>query len=1200
MEIKFSTGRYLIQKRLRLLIIKTFIILFCTTAFSLKPESSFAQNKVKIDADKEVTVEDVFDIIKTQTDYRFIYPQDLFKDAQKVQLQKGTISVDELLKSSLSSNDFYTVISTDNKIIIKSINAQQQIQVSGKVTDANGLPISSAVIFIKGTTTGVISDSDGNYKITVPSRENILIFKFLGFKFKEVLVGDRTNIDVVLEEDVTELEAVEIVSTGYQKLSKERSSGSFSKPDLTIAKERNFSMNIVQKLDGLVAGLTINNSPDAASNPYLIRGLTSIGTFNSDDNIATGTGTNRNPLFVVDGIPNNNISYINPQDIEDVTVLKDATASSIWGARAANGVIVITTKKAGNNSELKIEYDAFTNIQGRPDLDYQPYLNSSELINAAKEVFDPESYSYNELNAYIFDASGTPPHLQTLYDEYRGVISSGVANARLDSLSNINNRDQIKKLWYRKAMQTNHTLSLSFGGEKHSAYASMAYTDTKSDRPGDTDELYKLNVRQDFKFNNKIRSFLITDFTKTKSLTKNNLSITNSFFPYQLFRDDNGNNISIPFMGMLTEDVRADFEARSRIDLNYNPLDERNFSDETSEAFNTRLIGGVIIDVFDNITFNGTYSYTQGSNKVSNYTSDESYSVRSELAQFTVADSPDVTPIYYLPETGGKYSERNISNRNYTIRNQLSFDKSWDDSKHQVNVILGQEAQEQLTEITNSTVRGYNPLLQTYLSVDYATLKNNGIDNPVMPNAGNQSFLPDDSFTRSEVLSRFTSYYMNAGYTLDKKYTINGSWRRDKSNLFGLDKSAQNKPTWSVGGKWNIGRETFLENVTPLNFLTLRGTYGITGNAPTPGTSSSYDILRPQTDYSLTSNIIPLTIQTPGNPKLKWESTKTLNIGVDFGLLNVITAYLDIYKKNTDNLLGQLPLNVFSGFPSAIGNFGSMENKGFELTLKTTNIQNKDFGWTTLFTTAYNKNKITELLLPGDVTTGAQKVNLSYLKGYPAFAIFAYDYQGLDGEGDPLIRLSDGTITKEPNVTSAEDVLYMGTSQPIWSGGFSNSFRYKDFNLSINTVYNLGHVMRKDVNSDYSSLLETVPHSDFANRWKKPGDELITDIPSYDPSGTFTGNTRDTYYYTKGNTNVLSASYIKLRDITLSYGIPKNVLDKLKIDGLTFRLSVSNLMLWKANNAGIDPEFQYTYYGTGQRNIKRNQGSIAFGVHLSF
>ncbi|MFI0429399.1 SusC/RagA family TonB-linked outer membrane protein [Mariniflexile sp. HMF6888] len=1178
---------------------RTLIFLLCTTVFSLNSEIGLAQKKVIIDADKEVSIDEVFDIIKTQTDFRFIYPQDLFKDTPKIQLKKGTISVDELLQNSLSANDFYIVLSTDNKIIIKGRNTQQQIQVSGKVKDANGLPISGAIIFVKGTTIGVISDYDGNYEITVPSRENILVFKFLGFKFKEVLVGDKTTINVALEEDITELEAVELVSTGYQKLSKERSAGSYSKPDLTIAKDRAFSMNILQRIDGLVAGLTINNSPDAASNPYLIRGLTSIGTFDENDNIATGTGTNRNPLFVVDGIPTNNISFINPQDVEDITVLKDATAASIWGARAANGVIVVTTKKGENNKKLKVEYDAFTNIQGRPDLDYQPYMNSSEFISAAREVFDPESYPYDQRNAYVFGIGGIAPHLQILYDEYRGVLSSSVANAKLDSLSNINNRDQIKKLWYREAMQTNHTLTLSTGGEKHSVYASMTYTDTKSDRPGDTDKLYKINVRQDFKFNEKIKSFLITDFTKTKALTKNNLSITNSFYPYQLFKDDMGNNFSIPFMGMLTEDVRADFEARSRIDLNYNPLDERNFSDEISEAFNTRLIGGVDIDIFDNIKFNGTYSYIQGSNKTSNYISDESYDVRSELVQFTAADSPNDTPIYYLPETGGRYTESNISNRNYTIRNQLSFDKSWNDSKHQINIILGQEAQEQLTEVTSTTVRGYNPLLQTYLSVDYATLKNNGIDNPVMPNFGDQSFLTDDLFTQSEVLSRFTSYYLNAGYTLNRKYTINGSWRRDQSNLFGLDKSAQNKPTWSVGGKWSLGKESFLTNVSSLNFLELRTTYGITGNAPTPGTSSSYDILRPQTNYTLAENIIPLTIKTPGNPNLTWESTKTLNFGVDFGLLNVITASLDIYKKSTDNLLGQLPLNVFSGFSSAIGNFGNMENKGIELTLNTTNIQNENFGWTTLFTLAHNKNKITELVLPGEVTTGQQKVNLAYLKGYPAFAVFAYDYQGLDDEGDPLIRLSDGTITKEPNVTLEDDVLFMGTMQPVWSGGFSNSFRYKDFNLSINTVYNLGHVMRKDVNSDYSSLLETVPHSDFTNRWKNPGDELVTDIPSYDSTGTFTGNTRDVNYYMKGNTNVLDASYIKLRDITLSYGIPKNVLDKLKVDNLTFRVSVSNLMLWKANKSDIDPEFQYTFYGTGQREIKRNQGSIALGVHLS-
>ena len=1195
------------RKQFLLTVMRAFLLLFFTTALGFNTDYSYAQTQVSIEASGEITVDEVFQLITEQTKYNFLYPGNFFADLPKVKLTKGVIKVDELIAQSIPKSKFNVVLSEGNTIIIEESNSANQLSVSGTVTDGKGTPIPYVYIRIKGTNEGVATDFDGYYKIAITSANNVLIFNSLGFKEKEVLVGDRLVVDVVLEPDVTELDAVEVVSTGYQKMAKERSAGSFSKPEMSIAKDRTYSMNILQRIDGLVAGLTINNSPGAASNPYLIRGLTSIGTFGADNvsasdydgNTSINPGTNRSPLFVVDGIPTNNISFINPQDVEDITVLKDATAASIWGARAANGVIVVTTKKAKNNSKLTISYDAFTNIQGRPELDYQPYMNSAAFIKAAREVFDPESYPFEQLNAYTYGASGIPPHLRTLYAEYMGEISSDVANARLDSLSGLSNRGQIRDIWYRQAMQSNHTLTLSAGGVKHSIYSSVAYTDTKNNRPGDSDKQFKLNIRQDYRFNDRISAFLITDFTKAKALTKNNLDIDYGFFPYQLFQNENGEHISIPFMGSLTEDVRAEFEARSRVNLNYNPLDERNYADLKSDVFNGRFIGGVDVGIFENLNFLGTYSYIQGARKSTNYISPESYSVRSELVQFTVADTPDDDPVYYLPETGGRYTEGHTTNRNFTIRNQVSYDNSWNEGKHQLSLLVGQEAQEQLTESTSTTVRGYNPLLLTSVPVDYAFLEKEGIENPVMPNSGNLSILSDDYFTQSEILTRFTSYYANVGYTFNRKYTFNGSWRRDQSNLFGLDKSAQNKPSWSLGTKWALGRESFLSGVTTLNFLDLRATYGITGNAPTPGVSSTYDILRPQTDYTVLSNRIPLTISTPGNPKLTWERTSTLNLGIDFGIFDRINASVDVYRKMTDDLLGQLPLNIFSGFTSAIGNFGSLENKGIELTLNTKNIQTQNFSWTTLLTMAYNKNKITQLALPGEVTTGDQKVDLAYLKGFPAFAVFAYDYKGLDAEGDPLIQLQDGTITKEPNVTTADDILFMGTSQPVWSGGLSNTFSYKGFNLSVNAVYNLGHVMRKDITTNFSGLLENVPFTDFANRWKEPGDELVTNIPYFDPTGTLSGATRDIDYYIKGSQNVLDASYVKLRDITLSYGLPKEFLQKINVKDLTLRFSVSNLMLWTANKYDIDPEFQFSSLSRGVRAVKTNQGSVALGLHFS-
>lgn len=910
---------------------------------------------------------------------------------------------------------------------------------------------------------------------------------------------------------------------------------------------------------------------------------------------------------MVDGIPMDDVSSINPQDVADITVLKDATAASIWGSRASNGVIVITTKKGTNNAKIKVQYDGFITFQGKPDLNYMPVLNSQQFIQSAKEVFDPVVNPWSQVSAYLNTGStGVPLHERILYNQYRGLISSGQANASLDSLAAINNIGQISDLWYRNAALMNHSVSISGGGKIHSFYGSLAYTNTQSNRPGEENNLYKINVRQDFNFSKHIQMYLITDLTNTKTYSKRNVNIDNRFYPYQLFKDPNGNNLSIPYMGYLSDSILIAYQNRSRINLDYNPLNERDYGYTKSDALMNRIVAGATIRFFKGLRFEGTYSYLKGANNTASYDDTKSYLVRSEIPQFTVAATPSATPVYYLPTNGGRYSVTNLSQRNWTVRNQLIYDNSWDGIKHQLTVLAGQEAQEQLTVTNGSTVRGYNELLQTYASIDYATLGTTGVPAPVMPNNIGRSILTNNAFNQTETQTRLTSYYANAAYTLNRRYSINSSWRIDQSNLFGIDKSAQNRPVWSVGAKWLMSDEQFFSKTSWLNRFAMRATYGVTGNSPSPGTASSYDILAPQT-----SNFLPggvgLRIVTPGNSKLTWESTKTINIGFDFAMFkNRVSGSVDMYQKKTSDLLGELAVNSFTGYSSIIGNFGDMTNEGIELNLMSNNIKTKDFAWTTLFTMAYNKNKVTQLNSVVPITTGAQKVGQRYLTGYPAFTVFAYEYAGLDNIGDPQIYLADKTITKVRNIATPDDIAYKGTYQPVWNGGLSNSFSYKQFDLAINLVYSLGHVMRRDPNNFYTGRLN---HNilnfrtgnkteEFFDRWRVPGDELNTSVPSYLSNVALSDSRRDVRYYTTGDINVVSASYIKLRDITFSYGLPKNLISRIKADDISFRLQFSNIMLWKANEYDIDPEFHDAF--TGARSLRSNQGIVTFGVHVNF
>ncbi|HWK06736.1 MAG TPA: SusC/RagA family TonB-linked outer membrane protein [Puia sp.] len=1187
--------------------------------------AGFAQ-KVTL-SEKNVPLGKVFIEIKKQTGYVFFFDQSWLAMAKNVTVEVREEPLLSALDACFKGQPLtYSIVG--KAIVLRLIEPSPTlppgdttrlplIAVHGVVKDETGNPLAGVVVMPKGSNKGAITNDKGEFFLKSVDKEAILEFASVNTETLELRVAGKTELSINLKAKVIALGDVTVtVNTGYQTLSKERSAGSFAKPDMKVIQDRSGSMNILQRLDGLVPGLVVNNAPGSSLNPFLIRGLTTVGVVNPNDlsNPNSYLGTNRSPLFVVDGIPLDDVSSVNPQDVADITVLRDATAASIWGARAANGVIVIVTKKGTQGDKLKISYDAFVNFQGKPDLHYIRTLNSQQFIQAAREVIDSTYMTINPwstISSYAGNLAsvGVAPHERILYNQFRGLTTAAQANKSLDSLAGIDNSQQIKDLWYRNAVLMNHTLSLSGGGKVHSFYGSMAYTDAQSNRPGEANNAYKINLRQDFNLGRRIQLNLITDLNNTVTSAKRNITINNQFLPYQLFKDANGNSISMPYMQYLSDETRADYQNRSQINLDYNPLDERNYGYTKSNTLFSRNILGVSVKLLEGLKFEGTYGYVKNSGKTQSYDDAASYLVRSQVVQFTVAPTVGSTPVYYLPTTGGNYSVSNVNQGYWTVRNMLTYNKAWNNNLHQLSVLAGQEAQEQLTVTNSSMVFGYNELLETSSSINYATLGSPGITNPVMANSSGKSTLSNNSFVQSETRTRFTSYFSNLAYTYRQKYIVNASLRADRSNLFGLDQSAQNKPVWSAGGKWILGDEAFLKGINWINNLALRATYGITGNSPVPGIAASYNILAASSNPNLPGGL-GLNINTPANSKLTWERTATMNIGVDFAVLkDRLSGSVDLYQKKTSGLLGNVPTNSFTGYSAIIGNLGDLENKGIEISLNSVNISSRDFRWSTLFNIAYNKNTITSFKGNSAITTGDGKVTSQYLEGYPAFAVFAYRFAGLDNMGDPQIRLADKTLTKKPNAAGLADIKFMGTYQPVWSGGMSNLFSYRNFGLSVNTVINLGNVMRRDVNTFYTGRIAgsnvsyggfmtgNLP-ADFANRWKKAGDESVTNVPSYVASSSVSTTRRNTGYYTFGDINVVSASYIKLRDITLSYSLPQSLVGKLKADKISFRAQLSNLMLWKANKNGIDPEYQQAYYGT--RTMIANQRTITFGVNVKF
>ena len=1184
----------------RILLTMKLIVFFIIAAFLQVSAKTFAQKATL--SERGQALEVVLEKISKQTGVDFFYADEILKRARPVTISVNNAELPRILELIFQQQPLGFTIKNNSVILFeKKVPVTDKVneplavpvEINGRVTDSLGNALPGAVVRLTASNTAAFTDKNGEFNIRAETGESVLV-SYIGYQ--PYMFKVETNMPfmkVVLRGNITRLAEVSI-NTGYQTLAKDRTTGSYGKPDMKVFSQRAGTMDIVSRLDGLVPGMTVIPGPKG------VTGSTNGSSTTQQSSIIRGIGTiqlSSLPLYVVNGLPVTDLSQLNPDDIQDITVLKDASAAAVWGAKAANGVIVITTKSGGKGEKIKVNYSGFVNFRGKPDLGYMPVLNSRQFIDAAKATFDPESNSWNDLGT-----SYVAPHERIMYDQYRGLISAQTANARLDSLASIDNRQQVKDIWFRNAMTTNHTVSMSGGSGKYAVYSSLSYTDTKDSQIGSADREYRINLNQDFNFSQRIRFSLYTALNNNVRSAKRPISIGADFLPYQFFVDAQGKSIDIPYVQGLTSETRADYEQRSRINLNYNPIDEVNDGYNKSNNLSVNVTGNLTVNLWKGLNFLGTYGYLKAPGTGTQYDDSQSYKVRQEAVRFTVAPTVSSVPVYYLPTTGGTYATFDYDQRNWTVRNQLQYQAALRDGKDHVSIQVGQEAQEQLSTNRSNTIRGYNENLQTYPLIDYATLAA-GIPQTV---SSFYSELSTPPYVSTEVRTRYQSYYALGSYIYADKYILDGSWRIDHSNLFGSDHSSQNKPAYSIGARWVISHESFMNGLTWVNNLALRGSYGITGNSPTAGSASTYDILSAPNNGNTAIGGPYYTIDNVANRGLRWERTVTKNLGLDFELLKGrLGGTFDTYVKTTTDLLANLHLNPLGGFERAQGNIGKLVNKGFEVSLHSNNPLGAGLSLSTRLTFSYNRNKLVEYTAPSSFANSASgKTSATYFVGYSTGPIFAYRYAGLDNLGDPQIRLADGTVTKKIDAAGPNDVVYMGTTIPKFNGGLSNTLNWKKFSLSANLVYNLGNVMRRDINTFYSGRLTGSEggfsgniNPEFLQRWQKPGDEAFTNVPSF-VNGYEGFSRRNLDYYRYADINVVSASYIKLRDLTLAYDMPARLIDKLHLSRLNVYVQTGNYMVWKANKYNIDPEFQDFVYGT--RSIPPYRHSYTLGMNINF
>jgi len=1145
---------------------------------------------------KDASLAEVLKEIRKQTGFDFVINRDQISRSKKLTVSFQNQDLKHVLDECFRNQPF--TYSIENKIIVVvnkvSVETTELlVNLKIKVQDQNGTPLPNASVISKAAGTVGFTDSDGTFTFSRIIKDSKIIVSYVGYKPDTLTARSSAELIAMLSQQSNIMDEVKVVSTGYQTLNRESATGSFGKPDMQIYQNRVGTQDLVSRLDGLVPGLTVIPGPKGTNT-----GNREFGGGSTQQSIIRGKSSvqlRTEPLYVVNGVPVTDPNTINPDDVEDITILKDASAASIWGVKAANGVIVITTKRGNAGKPLKINYSGYVTLFGKPNFNYVPAMTSAEYIQTGREIFNPSVFPYAAVGSSVI-----APHEQILYNQNRGLITAAQANRSLDSLANINNQDQVLDLLYRNAVTTNHTLSASGGSAFYNFYASGSYTNTYSNHPGDKNNAYRINLNQTFVPIPRLRINLNTALNNTFTSADRSITIGRNFIPYQLFQDAEGNNIQMNYLQGLSPEIRKDYQARSRINLDYSPLNEVDMGFNKSNALSINLTGNVNLKIWKGLSFDGTYSYQKSPTNNTVYTDSKTYDLRRELLGFTVARTANDTPIYYLPTTGGTYQTVNIDQRNWTVRNQLVYNMGLRDGRDHLNVQIGHEALEQLGTNRTTIVRGYDLDLQSYERLNYATLSQ-GIFGAV---SSFRSVFNELPFRSLESLNRNESYFGLLNYSMEQKYILDASLRRDYSNLFGSEKGSQKKPTYSLGAKWLISKEKFAENLSWLGNLALRTTYGITGNSPFIGAGSTRDIIQIQNN-SVTGDSYSLI--SYANNKLTFEKTRTVNIGIDFGILrNIVSGSIDLYDKKTTDMLGQVEINPLNGTSSTLGNLGNMNNKGIEIALTSVNIQSKDFNWTSNLIFSFNKNKLLQYsaIQPSQLTAQG-RITANYAEGFNAQPLFAYQFVGLDALGDPQIKLADGTVSKDPEIATAEDLVYMGTTIPKFNGGLSNVFRYKGLSLSANLIYSFGNVMRRNVNQFYSGRINYGTGSfdgnlspDFLNRWKKPGDELITNIPAYVSSTGISNSRRNIDYYMYADINVVSASYIKLRDLTLNYSFGPKVLNKLHIEGLNIYAQTGNFMIWKANKYGIDPEYQN--FNTGGRSLPAYNRSFSFGANLTF
>ena len=1074
-------------------------------------------------------------------------------------------------------------------VVCASATMYAQTKASGVVTSAeDGQPIIGASVIVVGTKTATITDLDGAFKIEVPKGKK-LQFSYVGCKTETL--SPKANMSVVLQPDANMVD--EVVVNGMQKMDKRLFTGATTKVDAEKAKLDGIA-DVSRALEGRAAGVSVQNvSSTFGTAPKIkVRGATSIYGSSS-------------PLWVVDGVImedavnvdaddlssgdavtliSNAIAGLNADDIESFQVLKDGSATSIYGARAMAGVVVVTTKK-GRSGHTSINYTGEFTYRLKPSYSTYNICHSQEQMGISKEM---EAKGWLEFSSLANSStSGLYGQLYTKMDQYNeqtGQFELPFTQAAMNrylqeaEFRNTNWFD----LLFKNNIMMNHSVSIATGSDRANLYASVSaftdpgwYIDSNVNR-------FTANLNASFNLSKHLTFTLRTNASTRKQKAPGTLNRSVDVVSGAVNRSFDINPFSYCLNTSRTLDPNgnykrnyADFNIFDELDQNYIDIGVTDIKFQGEISY--KPIMGLEINLLGSYRTNNStreHFVMNNSNQANAYRAgvDNPNIMYNNTFLYTDPDQPNSLPISVMPK-GGIYTVNRNSVSQLDFRGTINYNKVWNDT-HIFNVMGGMEANK----------ADYDAYEHTDYGVDYENSRT-VIITPALFKQMKEEGTELTSFAKQ--WNRRLAFFANANYSYKGRYSLNLTGRYDGSNQLGKARSSRWLPTWNVSVGWNAHEAEFFQKCSAstngaMTHAALRMSYSLVGEQTTASNAypifRAYTAWRPQGDMQETGK----ALASLGNSDLTYEKKNEFNFGIDLGFLkNRINLVTDFYWRDNFDLMGYMNTQGVGGEIRKFANVASMKSHGIEATLTTQNIVTQNWRWSTDLTFSYSKTKITDLLAQTRVidlvgTSGYTRV------GYDHRALFSIPFVGLNDEGVPMIINEDGEVTTT-NINFKEyeklDFLkYEGPTEPTITGGMNNSISYKNFKLNIFITYSFGNSIRLDpvFSASYSDM-SAMP-KEFKNRWVIPGDEKVTSVPAI----ASVRQVKNDYYlgyaynaYNYSTARVANGGFIRLKDISLTYDLPQSVVNKIRLSSCSVKLDATNLLLLYSDKKlnGQDPEF---------------------------